>query len=334
MKILRHLCAALCTVQVFGGLVVCAEDEKPNLLFIMADQLRFDAVRYAQDKLPYYDGYLKIETPSIDRLAESGVVFETAYSVSPICVPSRLSIRTGCTVGRTGIGGNGPEHYIIYSRLNSLKKRIEALESFEQLLHSKKGYAVETLGKWHVPYTQYYEQGEVQNDATRVIDNNFFDFRKGEPVFELNMFPHNENGNRSPGKRRLFPDQQRYLTERDGVTVPFKDGWQLSDFSGFPYEPIPLDSRYGKPTNTTLPGLSEYKKGFGVDGVPVEYTRTAVLGEMSLLALERLAAAGKPFSLSVHHYSPHPVSDNCAFTQRQLLTHFTHIAHACGVELL
>jgi len=46
---------------------------------LLLDLLRYDAVSYAQNAMSRYDGYLKINTPNIDRLAESGVRFETAY---------------------------------------------------------------------------------------------------------------------------------------------------------------------------------------------------------------------------------------------------------------
>ena len=52
-----------------------------NLLFIVCDQLRFDALSYAQNRLPDYDNpeILKIRTPNIDRLAARGAYFTDAY---------------------------------------------------------------------------------------------------------------------------------------------------------------------------------------------------------------------------------------------------------------
>ena len=53
--------------------------KKPNLLFIMPDQLRADF-------LSCY-GATFIHTPHIDSIAEGGVRYERAHSASPICVP-------------------------------------------------------------------------------------------------------------------------------------------------------------------------------------------------------------------------------------------------------
>ena len=58
-----------------------------NILFIMADQLRFDY-------LGCY-GHPTIRTPNIDALAARGVRFDRAYVQSPICGPSRMSFYTG-----------------------------------------------------------------------------------------------------------------------------------------------------------------------------------------------------------------------------------------------
>ena len=65
-----------------------------NILFIMADQLRFDY-------LACY-GHPTIRTPNIDALATRGVRFERAYVQSPICGPSRMSFYTGRYVRGSG----------------------------------------------------------------------------------------------------------------------------------------------------------------------------------------------------------------------------------------
>ena len=61
-----------------------------NILFIMADQLRWDY-------LSCY-GHPHLKTPNIDSLAKKGVQFESAFVQSPVCGPSRASYYTGRTV--------------------------------------------------------------------------------------------------------------------------------------------------------------------------------------------------------------------------------------------
>ena len=59
----------------------------PNVLIIMCDQLRADA-------LGCY-GNAIVPTPNIDALADGGVVFTNAYSQTPVCVPARQNMLTG-----------------------------------------------------------------------------------------------------------------------------------------------------------------------------------------------------------------------------------------------
>lgn len=69
-----------------------------NILFIMADQLRWDY-------LSCY-GHAHLDTPNIDRLAEMGVRFDRAYVQSPVCGPSRASCYTGRTAFSHGATWN------------------------------------------------------------------------------------------------------------------------------------------------------------------------------------------------------------------------------------
>lgn len=58
-----------------------------NILILMADELRFD--------LPGFMGNPLARTPTLDRLAWDGVVFDNAYTPSPVCVPARQAIAMG-----------------------------------------------------------------------------------------------------------------------------------------------------------------------------------------------------------------------------------------------
>jgi arylsulfatase A-like enzyme len=59
-----------------------------NLLFVFADELRAQSVSC--------DGNPEVQTPVLDRLATEGVVFDHAYSTTPVCTPARASMLTGC----------------------------------------------------------------------------------------------------------------------------------------------------------------------------------------------------------------------------------------------
>ncbi len=66
---------------------------KPNVLFIMTDQQRFDTIAAL--------GNDRIYTPNYDRLVQRGICFDNAYSTCPVCVPARYTIRTGREPGAT-----------------------------------------------------------------------------------------------------------------------------------------------------------------------------------------------------------------------------------------
>ncbi len=76
-------------------------DTRPNILFVMADQL-------TPSGLGAY-GNARARTPALDRLAADGVVFERAYCNSPLCAPSRASLMTGLLPSRLGTYDNGAE---------------------------------------------------------------------------------------------------------------------------------------------------------------------------------------------------------------------------------
>lgn len=72
---------------------------KPNILFVMTDQQRFDTIAAL--------GNRHIYTPNMDRLVRRGVSFTRAYSTCAVCVPARYTIRTGCEPPTTRSFFNG-----------------------------------------------------------------------------------------------------------------------------------------------------------------------------------------------------------------------------------
>jgi choline-sulfatase len=73
----------------------------PNILIVMADQM-------APAFLPIY-GHPLTRTPNMQALAESGVVFDSAYCASPLCSPSRASFMSGSLPSRTRVYDNAAE---------------------------------------------------------------------------------------------------------------------------------------------------------------------------------------------------------------------------------
>jgi arylsulfatase A len=127
-----------------------AEQKQPNLIVIMADDL-------GAKELSCY-GHEKHETPHLDRLAKTGVQFNTAYTAC-ICHPTRFEIMTGQYASNNGVyhfagraGGPNPD---------SPEEQIVNHLTFGKVL-KQAGYATAQAGKWQltgkVP-TLVYENG-------------------------------------------------------------------------------------------------------------------------------------------------------------------------------
>ncbi len=104
-----------------------------NVLFIMADQFRYDAMSCAGNRV--------VETPNLDRLAAEGVRFTDAVCTSPLCGPSRASLLTGQYAHGHRCYGN--------HEIGEPGGLPESAQTWEETLAAK-GYHVEYHGKWHV----------------------------------------------------------------------------------------------------------------------------------------------------------------------------------------
>lgn len=106
----------------------------PNILWIMADELRADALSC------YGNPHPEISTPNIDRLASDGVLFERAYTSSPVCVPARQAMLTGQSPLDSGVLNN--EGYV--------PDGFQAPEMFPETL-ARAGWTTTSFGKEHLP---------------------------------------------------------------------------------------------------------------------------------------------------------------------------------------
>ena len=109
------------------------EGSKKNLLFIVTDQQRYDALAYA--------GNTVLKTPNLDRLAEQGAYFRNAYTPCAVCGPARSSMLTGSRVESTGVNSNDQTYY--YDG-----EVVMNMPTFDEILAAY-GYRCEYYGKWH-----------------------------------------------------------------------------------------------------------------------------------------------------------------------------------------
>ncbi len=127
IKITPFLCSSLLSFHFLNAINL--ENDKPNIIFIMADDLGYgDLGCYGQKK---------IQTPSIDRMASEGMMFTQAYAGSTVCAPSRSSLMTGFHNGKNRVRDNLPHG--VYLRPDDF--------TIAELL-KKAGYRTGGVGKW------------------------------------------------------------------------------------------------------------------------------------------------------------------------------------------
>lgn len=106
--------------------------EKPNIIFILVDDLRWDAMGFTGQ-------YPFLKTPNIDRLRAEGVHFQNAFCTQSLSAPSRATILTGMFPQTNGVSTNQ----------EGREFNPDKTPSFAQILQND-NYKTAFIGKWHM----------------------------------------------------------------------------------------------------------------------------------------------------------------------------------------
>ncbi len=147
LNIFSHIIILLVGICYFAN----AQHTKQNLLFIITDQQRYDAMSIA--------GNTVLETPNLDQLAQQGVYFQNAYTPCAVCGPARSSILTGHIVENTGVNSNSQTYY--YD-----EEPVMEMPTFDEIL-TDSGYHCEYYGKWHA----LSSHAEIYKNPIQVAEN-------------------------------------------------------------------------------------------------------------------------------------------------------------------
>lgn len=157
--------------------IVVAEVSKPNILFIFSDDQTYETVGIS-------DAY-DLQTPNLDRLAESGVDFTHAFnqgSFTPaVCIASRTMLNTGSFLWRAAAFSNkgspridNPNNPTFLQPYTVERKTPDAYWSE---MMKKAGYATYMSGKWHVlevkPEEIFDHTGHVRGGMPRQTDERY-----------------------------------------------------------------------------------------------------------------------------------------------------------------
>ena len=125
--------------------------QPPNIIFLLTDDQRADTLSIA--------GHQDVQTPNIDQLARNGVRYTNAFTVQPICAPSRFAFLSGQYERTSGLGFNSP--YQVSER--------QWQQTYPALLREA-GYFTGFIGKFGVEYYELAERVASKFDYWRAHD--------------------------------------------------------------------------------------------------------------------------------------------------------------------
>lgn len=215
-------CAALLLAPLAALQAGDAPTRKPNIVFILADDLGYGDVGC-------YNPEAKVPTPNLDGLARQGMLLTDAHSPSTVCTPSRYSILTGRMAFRTGYGG-------VFTGVGGPCLIEEKRLTLPQMLRNQ-GYATACVGKWHVGMTFLDKEGKPVRgkdlDGVKQVD-----FSKAIPDGPVARgFDYFFGAACCPGTDWLYA-----FIEGDRVPVP---PVRLLDKTNLPKHPYANDNRDG-----------------------------------------------------------------------------------------
>lgn len=156
---------------------------RPNLIFIVADDLRWNALGCMDDRIAV--------TPNVDRLAQEGVRFTNHFVTTSICSVSRASIFTGQHARRHGI--------VTFDKPFTPDRWAA---TYPAVLRQA-GYRTGFVGKWGV--------GEKPDQVAAMAAH--FDFFKGQPGQAGALFIQSDDPNRTHTTARMGNEAIEFLSE-------------------------------------------------------------------------------------------------------------------------
>jgi len=185
---------------------------RPDILFVMTDQQRFDTIAAL--------GNSHIYTPNIDRLVRRGITFSNAYATCPVCVAARYTIRTGCEPPTTRVFSNaktGP----VYGQALEMEARCGP---YLGRTMSRLGYRTFGIGKFHTTpwnedlgYETLWRCEETYHPPKREGDDYGSWLAREHPEFDFLEQPMGERS------------EMYYLPQRSPLPAELGGEWWIAD---------------------------------------------------------------------------------------------------------
>jgi len=152
--------------------------QRPNIVFIMTDQHRYDFVGCNGNRLA--------QTPALDALARDGVRFTNAFTPISLCSPARSSFMTGNFPHEHGMLANEGNFHPMFVRLNP-----ELPTLFSRLREA--GYRTAFTGKWHMgpndEVAPKFDFARTMSDCYAWIKKEGYDWTWGTEAHRLEYGP-------------------------------------------------------------------------------------------------------------------------------------------------
>ncbi|HSI75287.1 MAG TPA: sulfatase [Lunatimonas sp.] len=207
-----------------------AEEKKPNIIYILADQWRASATGYAGDP--------NVRTPNLDLLEKESFNFRNAVSVIPVCTPYRASLMTGRFPTSTGMF------------VNDLHLPPSELCIGDALLEG--GYQTAYIGKWHL-------DGQGRHSFIPPDRRRGFEYWKAAECDHNYNHSHYYTGN---SREKLYWDGYDVFAQTNDAQQYIRDHADKD-------KPFALFLSYGTPHFPHLTAPEEYKSRYPLDKITV-----------------------------------------------------------------
>ncbi|MFZ1371466.1 MAG: sulfatase-like hydrolase/transferase [Ferruginibacter sp.] len=224
-------------------LQVKSQTSKPNIIYIMADDLGYS-------DLSCY-GRKDYQTPHLDKLAAQGVKFMNAYAGAPLCTPTRTAFMTGRYPARTPVGLMEPLRGGTKDSMVGLTPDYPSVASLLKI----NGYETYLIGKWHLGYGPKFSPNKNGFDYFFGFNAGGTDYishtnRKGQP----DLFENEHSVTKAGYLTEIWMEKSVEIIKQKHARPFF-----LSIMFNAPHWPLqaPGDSRYPDSLNWRAGGTKE-----------------------------------------------------------------------------
>ena len=281
---------SLCISAIALALAPALAKERPNIVYILADDMGYDSVSVNNPKI----GGMK--TPNIDRLAAQGMNFSDAHSGSAVCTPTRYGLLTGRYCWRSRL-----KKSVLWDYGQPLieENRMTVAEFLKA-----QGYRTAMVGKWHLGLHWRKSDGSLANGDILDTDASF---QKNEGAERIK-------------RTAAAIDFSKAIS--GGPTDEGFDSWFGMEAPNFPPYTWIVDNKVNE-----VPTVPKPKDMFGIPGMMVEgWKLEEILPTLGKKSAEYIASAAKrddPFFLYVPLTSPHtPIAPSAEWKDKSGITHY------------